>query len=305
VTVLVTGATGFAGSHLVRHLEARGGEAIVGTTLDRPESAALRRCDVTRPDEVRRLLSEVKPSVIYHLAAQAHVGESFRQPLEAIQGLVASAVGLLAAAAELSPMPRVLFVSSAEVYGASERPLAETSPLDPDSPYAVGKLAGEAYARLAARRGLAVVIARPFNHIGPGQSEAFACSGFAKQIAEAEVGARPPVVEVGNLSPERDFTDVRDTVRAYPLLLERARAGEAVNVASGRAIPVSQILDGLVCLARVPIEVRRSPARERAGEAPRRVGDTSKLRALGWAPEIPLEQTLRDTLEAWRAKLAR
>jgi GDP-4-dehydro-6-deoxy-D-mannose reductase len=196
-------------------------------------------------------------------------------------------------------------VSSAEVYGASERPLAETSPLDPDSPYAVGKLAGEAYARFAARRGLPVVIARPFNHIGPGQSEAFACSGFAKQIAEAEVGVRPPVVEVGNLSPERDFTDVRDTVRAYPLLLERGRAGEAINVASGRAIPVSRILESLVAMARIPIEVRRSPARERAGEAPRRVGDASKLRALGWAPEIPLEQALRDTLEAWRAKLAR
>ncbi len=305
MTVLVTGATGFAGSHLVRRLETLGEKRIVGTTLDRPETELLRRCDVTRPDDVRRLLAGVKPDRIFHLAAQAHVGESFRDPAGAIQGHVAGAVNLLQAAAALDPAPRVLLVSSAEVYGASGEPLSEASPLDPDSPYAVGKLAGEAYARHLARRGLHVVIARPFNHVGPGQSEAFACSAFAKQIAEAEAGLRAPVVEVGNLSPERDFTDVRDTVRAYPLLLDKGGPGEAFNVASGKAVPVGALLEGLVALARVKIEIRRDPARERTGEAPRRVGDAAKLRALGWTAEIPLERTLRETLESWREKIRR
>ncbi|MHB8421075.1 MAG: GDP-mannose 4,6-dehydratase [Myxococcales bacterium] len=304
MTALVTGATGFAGSHLVRLLEAEGAGEIVGTTLDAAESSRLRRCDVTRPPDVERLLAEIRPDRIFHLAAPAHVGESFRKPLEAVQALTAGAIGLLSAASRLEPRPKVLLVSSAEVYGAGDGPLSEAATLDPDSPYGVGKLAAEAFARQLARRGLPVVIARPFNHIGPGQSDGFVCSSFARQIAEAELGLRPPVVEVGNLSPERDFTDVRDTVRAYPLILERGRPGEAFNVASGHAVPVAKLLEGLVALSRVKIEIRKDGARERALEAPRRLGDASKLRALGWVPEIPLARTLRDVLDAWRTRLA-
>ncbi len=304
---LVTGATGFAGGHLARLLRTSQDGPLDGTTLEavapgRDPGLRLHACDVTRADQVERVLAAVRPTHLFHLAAPAHVGESFGQPLEAIQAITAGAVTVLAAAQKFDPPPRVLLVSSAEVYGAGDgSPIAETAPLEANSPYGVGKLTAEAFARYLAGRGLPVVIARPFNHIGPGQSDRFVCSAFARQIAEAEAGLRPPLVEVGNLSPERDFTDVRDTVRAYPLILERGKPGEAFNVASGRAIPISRLLEGLVALSKVRIDVRTDKTRLREGESPRRVGDASKLRALGWAPAVPLEQTLQDALDAWRA----
>ena len=304
---LVTGATGFAGRQLVRLLGPTQEGPIDGTTIDAAvpgSNPALRlhHCDITKADDVDRLLKAVQPTHLFHLAAPAHVGESFGRPLAAVQEIVAGAVTVLEAAARLEPRPRALLVSSAEVYGAGDgSPLSETAPLEPNSPYGVGKLAAEAFARYLAGRGLHVVIVRPFNHIGPGQSPGFVCSAFAKQIAEAEAGLRPPVVQVGNLSPERDFTDVRDTVRAYPLVLEQGQAGEAFNVASGQAIPISRLLEGLVSLSKIKIEVRTEAARLRPGEAQKRVGDAGKLRALGWAPTVPLEQSLRDALDGWRA----
>jgi GDP-4-dehydro-6-deoxy-D-mannose reductase len=311
VKALVTGATGFAGGHLARLLRASQEGPIDGTTIDarmpgRDPGLRLHVCDVTQGDQVERVLADVRPTHLFHLAAPAHVGESFGRPLEAIQAITAGAVTVLAAAHRLDPPPRVLLVSSAEVYGTGDgSPIAETAPLEANSPYGVGKLTGEAFARYLAGRGLPVVIARPFNHIGPGQSDRFVCSAFARQIAEAEAGLRPPLVEVGNLSPERDFTDVRDTVRAYPLILERGKPGEPFNVASGRAIPISRLLEGLVALSKIKIDVRTDKARLREGEAPRRVGDARKLQALGWAPTVPLEQTLRDALDAWRAVVRR
>jgi GDP-4-dehydro-6-deoxy-D-mannose reductase len=307
VKALVTGATGFAGAHLARLLAASQDGPIDGTTLEgavpqRDSALRLHACDVTQGDQVERVLAAVRPTHLFHLAAPAHVGESFGRPLEAIQAITAGAVTVLAAAQKLDPPPRVLLVSSAEVYGAGDgSPIAESAPLEANSPYGVGKIAAEAFARYLVGRGLHVVIARPFNHIGPGQRDNFVCSAFARQIAEAEAGLRPPLVEVGNLSPERDFTDVRDTVRAYPLVLERGAPGEAFNVASGQAIPISWLLEGLVSLSKIKIEVRTDKARLREGEWPRRVGDAKKLRALGWTPTVPLEQTLRDALDGWRA----
>ena len=282
---LVTGATGFAGGHLARLLAASQAGPIDGTTLESPVPSAnpalrLHACDVTQGDQVERVLSTVRPTHLFHLAAPAHVGESFERPLEAIQAITAGAVTVLAAAQKLDPPPRVLLVSSAEVYGAGDgSPITEAAALESNSPYGVGKLTGEAFARYLAGRGLPVVIARPFNHIGPGQSDRFVCSAFARQIAEAEAGLRPPVVEVGNLSPERDFTDVRDTVRAYPLILEHGKPGEAFNVASGRAIPISKLLEGLVALSK--IQIRRSHRQEpvaggRVAEAPGRCGQAPR-----------------------------
>jgi GDP-4-dehydro-6-deoxy-D-mannose reductase len=194
----------------------------------------------------------------------------------------------------------VLLVSSAEVYAPAAVPVSETAGLQPDSPYAVGKVAGEAYAGVMARRGLPVVIARPFNHVGPRQSDKFVCGGFARQIAEIECGLREPVVRVGNLAAQRDFSDVRDVVRAYPLLLEKGQAGSAWNVASGAALPVSELLSGLIELSSAKVTVETDPGKFRAVDRPIVVGDAAKLRSLGWAPRVPLRQTLQDTLDYWR-----
>lgn len=308
---LVTGAGGFAGSHLCELLAARQGGPVDGTVYGASEATANpairpHLCDVTRREEVARLLEAIRPTHLFHLAAPSHVGESFDRPAEAIAAIAAGAVGLLEAAARLDPAPRVLLVSSAEVYGwsgAAGEPLAEGAALEPHSPYGVGKLAAEAYARQLARRGLFVVVARPFNHVGPRQSDRFACAAFARQIAEAEAGLRERAIGVGNLSAERDFSDVRDVVRGYLTALEQGASGEAYNLASGRAVRISALLDGLVAMSRVPIEVRVEPARLRPVELPRLVGDASRLRKLGWSPQIPLEQTLADTLDHWRAKV--
>ncbi|MHB1846068.1 MAG: GDP-mannose 4,6-dehydratase [Deltaproteobacteria bacterium] len=310
---LVTGAGGFAGSHLCERLAARLGGPIDGTVLREAEAQDapwLRPhvCDVTRREELGRLLFAVRPTHLFHLAAPAHVGESFERPAEAVAALASGTIALLEEAAKLPSPPRVLLVSSAEVYGwsgASGQPLTEASPLEPHSPYGVGKLAAEAYGRLMFRRGLALVIARPFNHIGPRQSDRFACAAFARQIAEAEAGVRPPSIGVGNLTAERDFSDVRDVVAGYERLLEQGAPGEAYNVASGQAVRMSELLSRLVGMARRPIEVTTEPARVRPVELPRLVGDAGKLRALGWAPTVALSETLADTLEYWRARVGR
>ncbi len=306
--VLVTGATGFAGVHLCRHLTRTATAPLHGTWLDGPAPSLpgihLHRCDVTKPREVDRIFGRIRPSRVFHLAAPSHVGESFARPIESVQALTAGTAAVLGAASLLSRPPRVLLVSSAEVYAAGPDPAREDQPLDPDSPYGIGKLAAEAFARMAVRRGLPVVIVRPFAHLGPGQSDRFAASAFARRIAEAEAGLGPPLIEVGNLSAERDVTDVRDTVRAYPIVLEQGKPGEVFNVASGAAVRIGALLDVLRTLGRVHVKVRVDPSRFRPADAPRRVGDATKLRALGWEPTLPLETTLRDLLEGWRERVS-
>lgn len=277
---------------------------MLGTpTHPAPAGCRFHACDVTRKEQVERLFQELRPTHVYHLAGPSHVGDSFSHAAETVVAIAAGAIEVLSAAVRLDPQPRVLLVSSAEVYGASGAagpPLSEDFALDPESPYGVGKLAAEAFARQLARRGLPVVIARSFNHLGPRQSDRFVCSSIARQIAEAEAGIGRPQIAIGSLSPERDFTDVRDVARAYALLIDRGEPGGAYNVASGRALSISELSERLIGLSRVPIELRRSPARERQGESRRRVGDASRLRAEGWAPTVPLGQTLRDALDDWR-----
>ena len=309
---LVTGAGGFAGSHLCELLAERQGGPIDGTLFQASEAGGTpavrpQLCDVTDRAAVTRLLEAVRPTEIFHLAAPSHVGESFDHPAEAVAAIATGTICLLEAAAHLDPPPRVLLVGSAEVYGwsgISGEPLDEAAPLEPHSPYGVGKLAAEAYARLLSRRGLPIVTVRPFNHLGPRQSDRFAAAAFARQIAEAEAGRRPPLVEVGTLSAERDFSDVRDVVRGYVVALERGESGKVYNVASGRAVRISELLERLVGLSKIRIEVREDPARVRPVDLPRLVGDASRLRALGWRPEIPLARTLADTLDWWRGRVA-
>ena len=197
---------------------------------------------------------------------------------------------------------RILVPSSALVYAAADEALTEADPLLPSSPYGFSKLAQEMLA-MKTNGGIAVMIARPFNHFGPRQDPYFAASGFARRIADIEVGRWAPEISVGNLEARRDLTDVRDTVRAYELILERGQPGRPYNVCSGRAIRIRELLDLLIERARVPVEVKVEPARYRPNDTPILLGDPARLRdELGWTAEIPIEQTLDDLLEYWRSQ---
>jgi GDP-4-dehydro-6-deoxy-D-mannose reductase len=314
VTALVTGAGGFAGSHLVDLLFEASGERVHGTTFGGspepfPAEIAARiephLVDLREETEVAALFERVQPTHVFHLAGPAEVGESFLHPAETIEGMVRICVRVLEAAMKLPARPRVLLVSSAEVYPPSETGLEEGAATQPDSPYAVAKLACEAYGGLMSRRGLPVVIARPFNHIGPRQSDKFVCSGFARQVAEIEAGLREPTVRVGNLSARRDFSDVRDVVSAYPLLLDRGEPGSIWNVASGRALAVSDLLQGLIRISTTQVKVEVDPARLRPVDRPVVVGNAAKLKGIGWSPTVPFEQSLRDTLAYWRGMVGK
>lgn len=289
----LTGAGGFVGGFLARHLEACGDEV----------AALAPGVDVRDGDRVEAALAEAAPEVVYHLAALTHVGRSWAAPAETFSVNALGTLNLLEAARQLETPPSVVLVSSSEVYGSGDgSPLGEDSPLVPVSPYAASKVAAEFLGVQAmVGRGLRVIRARPFNHVGPGQSDAFVVSALARRIAEAEL-AGGGVVRVGNLSPRRDFSDVRDVVRAYRLLAERGVAGEAYNVCGGRALAISELLDRLVRLARCPIEIVADPALARPVDVPVLVGDPTRLVGLtGWSPEHELDRTLADVLEHWRS----
>lgn len=291
----LTGAAGFVGGFLARHLEACGDEV----------AALAPGVDVRDGERVAAALAEAAPEVVYHLAALTHVGRSWAAPEETFSVNALGTLSLLEAARQLVVPPSVVLVSSSEVYGSGDgSPLPESSPLVPVSPYAASKVAAEYLGvQAVAGRGLRVVRARPFNHVGPGQSEAFVVSALARRIAEAEQ-AGGGIVRVGNLSPRRDVTDVRDVVRAYRLLAERGVAGEVYNVCGGQALAVSELLERLVELARCPIEVVPDPALARPVDVPVLLGDPTRLTELtGWSPVTGIDQTLADVLEHWRSEV--
>ena len=288
--VLVTGAGGFVGRHLFAEL---GDAAVAGET------------DVTDPDALAAELRRIAPTAVVHLAAASSVRDSWRDGAEVWRVNAVGTVTLLDAVAAEAPDVRTLVVSTGEVYGATpDRPAREEDPLAPLSPYAASKAAAELAADRAARvEGLDVLVARPFQHTGPGQDERFAIGSWTHQIArlEREGGGE---LEVGDLTVERDLTDVRDVVRAYRLLLEPAVSAGTYNVASGRAVPLAEVVETLVGLARSPVRVRQNPARIRRVDLPVLAGDPSKLRAAtGWEPGLNLERTLADALEAARAAI--
>lgn len=308
---LVTGACGFAGSHLVELLSSVQGGRVDGTYRPPQERIPAVIQELLRPHTLEmgdaagcaELLQTVRPTHVFHLAGPAHVGDSFTQAGQVASAILGGTANLLEAAAALPTPPRFLLVSSAEVYGATAsvvEPLTEQAPPSPDSPYAVGKLAAEAYAGYAWRaRGVPAVIARAFNHIGPRQSDRFAAPSFAHQIATAEAGG-PTEIRVGNLAAERDLSDVRDIVRGYLLLAERGAPGEIYNLCSERSLPISRLLELLLAQSRVPLTVVRDPSRQRPVDVPRMRGSAAKARALGWAPQRELPDTLRDLLDSWR-----
>ncbi len=292
---LITGGRGFVGHWLADHLRDLGDEVV----------AIDREVEITDPAALLAAMSEAAPDAVYHLAALTHVGQSWDEPLQVLQVNIVGTAAVLAAARQCGTDPRVLVTSSAEVYGAvtdpGRLPLDEGSPTAPLTPYAASKLAAEAVvAQAHLGHGQHVITVRPFNHIGPGQTPNFAVPALAKRIVEADRRGAA-TIPVGNLSARRDFTDVRDVVRAYRLLVETGRPGGLYNVCSGRDVSIREIADGLLQLAGTTLEFETDPSLVRPVEVPVLRGDPGRLaEATGWKPEIPLEQTLADVLEYWR-----
>ncbi len=311
---LITGASGFAGRHLARRLASSGAWEVIGLSArphtPGPELHHHLACDLLNSDLTRRTLAHWRPDVIFHLAAASYVPRSFADPAGTLVNNAVGQINLLEGARLLDPMPTVLVVSSSDVYGLvhpEELPVTEAQPFRPISPYGVSKVAQDMLGlqyHLSYR--MPIVRVRPFSHIGPEQSDRFAIASFARQIAEAEAGLAPPVLLVGNLDVERDLLDVRDVVRAYEMVARSDLAGRVFNIASGRSWRLREIVERLRGLAAVPIEVRQDPARLRPADIAVLRGDATALReAIGWAPEIPLEQTLADTLDYWRKTIRR
>ena len=284
--ILVTGAQGFVGRHLLAQL---GSDA-------RPLDV-----DVTDGQAVARELLVAAPRAVVHLAALSSVGDSWSDAGETWRVNAVGTVNVLEAARAQAPGCRVLVASTGEVYGRADRlPTPEDAPIQPMSPYAASKAAAEVACEQARRAGVDVLVARAFQHEGPGRDERFAVGSWAAQIARAEESGGG-TVRVGDLSAKRDIVDVRDVCRAYELLLDPSVAAGTYNVAGGRAVEMKEVLELLVGLAEAPIEVEPDPARSRPSDLPVVCGDATRLReATGWEPMIPLEQTLADTLDAAR-----
>jgi GDP-4-dehydro-6-deoxy-D-mannose reductase len=313
--VLITGATGFVGTHLRRYLLNRADYSIVGTVYpDPPDDPKpgpredLRYLDLCDAQATAAVLSEVQPDAIIHLAAQSHVPTAYRDPWGTLRNNILGELNLLEACVAGDVAPRILIVGSGEEYGRAgeaDLPLTEDHPLCPENPYSVSKVAQDVMGyQYFISYGLPVMRVRPFNHVGPGQSPRFVLPAFASQVAEIEAGRRDPILNVGNLDPARDFTDVRDVVAAYELILRRGTPGEVYNVASGRAHTVRTLVDQLIALVGEPIEIRTDPDRYRPADIPIIYGSAGKLqRDTGWEPLIPLAHTIRDVLNEWRLKV--
>ena len=305
--VLVTGAAGFAGRHLCRRLLECGHE-VVGTALYEQELGTadhpLVTCDITDAGRVGDVVAWAEPDAVVHLAGVTSVPLSEEARTQAIRTNVHGTSHVLRSTAAVAPGAAFLAISSAEVYGKvapDEQPLRETRPVAPASVYADTKASVETLAASYAE-GLRVVILRPFNHIGPGQSPAFVASSFARQIAQIEAGRVEPVLRVGNLEAKRDFTDVRDVAEAYRLALDRCEPNTPYNICSGRAVSIRELLDHLLGMSDATIRVEQDPARLRPSDVPTRVGSPDKfVAATGWTRRYGLERTLADVLDHWRS----
>ncbi len=290
----VTGGHGFVGPHLLAHLEASGDDVVA------PHQNEV---DLDDQDAITKAVVDAQPDAIYHLAALAHVGESWANPARTFDVNAVGTLRLLEAARLVDPKPRVLLIGSAEVYGPvtpAEVPIEETRPLNPVTPYAVSKVAAE-YLGIQYYAGFDVPVlrARSFNHIGPGQAGRFLVSDLASRIAEAKKTGEG-VLRVGNTSPRRDYTDVRDVVRAYRLLITAGEAGEAYNVCSGVDVSVAQLAHKLLELAGVDLAIETDPSLLRPIDVPVLVGSNKKLRqATGWSPSYSLDDTLQAVLAAY------
>jgi GDP-4-dehydro-6-deoxy-D-mannose reductase len=314
---LITGISGFVGSHLAEYLLEQTNEQVAGTVYGPEENiehlrdqVELYPAELSERETVTSIVEQAKPDYIFHLAGQPLVSLSRDDPWGTLAVNIRLQLNILEAVARLGSTARILVVGSSEEYGRvqpDELPVKETNPLRPTSPYAVSKVAQDMLGlqyHLSHR--VFTVRVRPFNHIGPRQRLGFVAPDFARQIAEAEAGLREPVVQVGNLEPQRDFSDVRDVVRGYHLLITRGEAGEVYNLGSERARSIRELLETLIAMSRVPVTIRQDPERLRPAEVPVMVGDCARIREqIGWRPRISFEQSLRDVLDYWRERVGK
>jgi GDP-4-dehydro-6-deoxy-D-mannose reductase len=316
--VLITGVTGMVGSHLAEHLLRHGSWEVHGTLRWRSNrdnisgvenDIQLHECELRDPHAVTRLIKEIRPERIYHLASQSNVAASWNAPGETLVNNITAQLNILEAVRELGDDDtRIHVAGSSEEYGLvypQELPVKEDNPLRPLSPYGVSKVAQDTLAyQYSKSYGLHVVRTRAFNHIGPRQGDVFVTANFARQIAEIEAEEREPVIRVGNLTAERDFTDIRDVVKAYVLALEACEPGGVYNIGSGVGYSIRRVLDTLLSMTNLLIEVREDPKRMRPSDVPVMVSDSSKFTdETGWYPEISFRQSLFDLLQYWRQKV--
>lgn len=316
--VLITGVTGFAGSHLADYILAHHPQVEVfglvrwrsrrENILHLQDKINLYEADLKDITSLKKCLSEIKPERIFHLAAQSFVPTSWKCPAETFTINAIGQINLFEAVLDLKLSPKIQVAGSSEEYGMvydDEIPMKETNPLRPLSPYAVSKVSQDLLGwQYFKSYGLRTVRTRGFNHTGPRRGEVFICSNFAKQIAEIEKGQRDEVIYVGNLEAKRDFTDVRDIVRGYWLSLEKGEEGEVYNIGSGKNYSMKEVLDMLLSLSRVNVRVEIDPERLRPSDVPILLSDSSKFVSIsGWEPQIPFKQSLEDLLDYWREKV--
>lgn len=318
MNILITGITGFAGSHLAEHiLKNHPDDKIFGIVRWRSrmdnivhiqDKITMIEADLKDPVSLQKCLAEVRPHWIFHLAAQSFVPTSWVCPAETFAINAMGQINLFEAVLNLKLSPRIQIAGSSEEYGfvnPDEVPMKELNPLRPLSPYAVSKVAQDLLAyQYFKSYGLETVRTRGFNHTGPRRGDVFICSNFAKQIVEIEKEVRKPVIYVGNLEAQRDFTDVRDMVKAYWLSLEKGESGDVYNIGSGKTYRMQEILDILLSLSKASVTVEVDPKRLRPSDVAILLSDSSKFRSqTGWKPEIPLEKTLQDLLNHWRERI--
>lgn len=316
--VLITGITGMAGSHLAEYLLSRVESEVHGTFRWRSnkdnitgfeKDLCLHECELRDPHAVIRLLKEIRPQRIYHLASQSNVAASWNSPRETLVNNITAQLNIFEAIRHLDLLDtRIHVAGSSEEYGLvyeHELPVKETNQLRPLSPYGVSKVAQDTLAyQYYKSYGLHVVRTRAFNQTGPRRGDVFVTSSFARQIAEIETGRKGPVIRVGNLEAKRDFSDIRDVVEAYVIALEQCEPGSVYNIGSGIAFSIKQVLDILLSMSKLVIEVRKDPSRMRPSEVQVLICDSSRfMEKTGWKSQIPFKKTLWDLLEYWREKL--
>lgn len=316
--VLITGIAGFVGSHFTEFLLGKKNIDIYGIERWKASTENIEHlkdriklydeCDINDIVSMRDILEKVKPDYILHLAAQSFVPTSWTAPAETIKTNMIGEVNLFEALRSLRQNPRIIVAGSSEEYGfvkKDELPIKETNPLRPLSPYAVSKVGQDMLGyQYFKSYGLNVVRTRAFNHTGPRRGEAFVCSNFAKQIAVIEKKKQKPVIHVGNLDAKRDFTDVRDMVKGYWLLMQKGTTGEVYNICSGKAYSIKQVLDTLLPLSKVPIKIKQDPSRMRPSDVPILLGDCKKMKKItNWKPVIPFKKTMQDLLDYWRGRV--